>query len=129
MFLQTTRQAIVSFGLVMSAGALAIAQEAGATPAKPNTFEIFAPILFIFVVFYFFLIRPQSKRQKEHQKFLKELRRGDEVVTSSGLIGKVEAITDAVVTLNVAAGVNLRILRSQVAGSQKAMTTTTEGKA
>ncbi len=105
------------------------AQEAAAGQPRPNIIESLAPVAFIIVVFYFFLIRPQGKRQKEHQKFLKELRRGDEIVTASGIMGKVEAITDSVVTLNIANGVNLRILRSQVAGSQKAMTTTAEGKA
>ncbi len=103
------------------------AQEQAAAP-KPSAIEMFAPIIFIFVVFYFLLIRPQAKKQKEHKKFLEELRRGDEVVTNSGILGKIEAITDSIITLQISDGVNVRVLRSQVAGSMKAMASA-EGKA
>lgn len=84
------------------------------------------PFIFIFAVMYFLVIRPQSKRQKEHQKFLSELKRGEEVITSSGILGRIEGLTEQFVTLEVADGVRLKILRAQVASSMK---TATEGKA
>lgn len=93
-----------------------------ATGTQPSAFEMFVPFIFIFVIFYFLIIRPQSKRQKEHQKFLTEVKRGDEVVTSSGILGRIEGITDQFVTLEIADGVRVKMLRSQIATSQKAAT-------
>ena len=93
-----------------------------ATGAQPSAFEMFVPFIFIFVIFYFLIIRPQSKRQKDHQKFLAEVKRGDEIITSSGILGRVEGITDQFVTLEIADGVKIKMLRSQIATSQKAAT-------
>jgi len=70
----------------------------------------------IILIFYLLLIRPQQKRTKEHQKMLDGLKRGDEVITSGGIYGKITAITDFVVTLEVAPEVRIKIQRSQVAG-------------
>ncbi|QDK47442.1 preprotein translocase subunit YajC [Bdellovibrio sp. ZAP7] len=83
---------------------------------------MFVPFIFIFVIFYFLIIRPQSKRQKEHQKFLTELKRGDEVITSSGILGRLEGITDQFVTVEIADGVKVKMLRTQIATTQKAAT-------
>ena len=55
-------------------------------------FAQFIPLILIFVIFYFFLIRPQQKRVKEHKEMVKNLKRGDEVITSGGIIGKVDRI-------------------------------------
>ncbi len=93
-----------------------------AAGAQPSAFEMFVPFIFIFVIFYFLIIRPQGKRQKEHLKFLGELKRGDEVVTSSGILGRIEGITEQYVTLEIADGVKVKMLRSQIATSQKAAT-------
>ena len=54
----------------------------------------FIPLILIFVIFYFFLIRPQQKKAKEHKKMVEELKRGDKVITSGGIIGTVERIID-----------------------------------
>ena len=78
------------------------------------------PFLFIFVVFYFMLIRPQQKKQREQQDWLKSLKKGDEVVTTGGLIGKITGLNDAVVTLEVQEKVRLRVLRSAIAGKPPA---------
>jgi preprotein translocase subunit YajC len=96
----------------------AYAQAAGAVKA-PSMLEQLLPMLFIFVVFYFLLIRPQSKRAKKHQEFISQLKRGEPVLTSSGILGTVEGITDKWVTLEVADGVRMKILKAQVAGSAK----------
>ena len=85
----------------------------------PSGIEQFIPWILIFVVFYFFMIRPQSKQRKQHQDFLQNLKRGDQVLTASGILGTIEGITDKFVTLEVDAGVKMKILRSQVAGLAK----------
>jgi len=73
----------------------------------------------IFVVFYFILIRPQSKRAKETKRMLDELKKGDEVVTSGGIIGRISGIKDTEITLQVQEGVRIRIQRSAVTGRLK----------
>jgi len=87
--------------------------------AQPQFWEMMVPFVFIFVVFYFLIIRPQGKRQKEHQSFLTALQRGDEVVTASGILGRIEGMTDQYVTLEVADGVRIKMLRNQIAASSK----------
>lgn len=94
----------------------ALADEAAAPVAKPSMLETFAPFVFVLVIFYFLLIRPQGKRAQVHQTFLANLKRGDSVLTSAGLLGTIEGLTDRFVTLQVAEGVKIRVLRSQIAG-------------
>lgn len=74
-------------------------------------------LVLIFAVMYFLLIRPQQKRVKEHQAMVESLRRGDEVVTQGGLIGKVTKVKDEVAELEVeiADGVKVRVVRSTIA--------------
>jgi preprotein translocase subunit YajC len=75
------------------------------------------PFVLIFVIMYFLILRPQQKRVKEHAELVKNLRRGDTVVTSGGLIGKVtKVIDDEVCELEVADGVRVRQVRSMVSG-------------
>lgn len=108
-------------GLLVSTAFAQSAPAAGG--GTPSSFEMFVPFIFIFVIFYFLIIRPQSKRQKEHQKFLTELKRGDEVITASGILGRIEGITDQFVTVEIADGVKVKMLRTQIATTQKAATT------
>jgi preprotein translocase subunit YajC len=94
------------------------AQATGASPgAAPNLIEQMVPFIAIFAIFYFLIIRPQAKRQKVHQNFLTNMKRGDAVITSGGIYGKVEGITDKFVTLEVSEGVEIRVLKSQIASS------------
>ena len=79
-----------------------------------------APMVLIFVVFYFMLIRPQQKKQRELADWLKSLKKGDEVVTTGGVIGKISGLTDNTVTLEVQEKVRLKVLRSHVAGKAPA---------
>ena len=81
---------------------------------KPNTFEQLFPFLLIGLVFYFLLIRPQQKKHKQHGDFLSKIKRGDEVLTSSGIYGKIEGLTDSFVILEVAENVRIRIAKSQI---------------
>jgi len=105
-----------------------VAHAQAQTPAQPSALEMFIPFIFIFVIFYFLIIRPQAKRQKEAQKFINELKRGDEVITASGILGKIDGMTDQVVTLEIADGVKIKVVRSQISSSQKALTAQPEGK-
>ncbi len=87
--------------------------------AQPSAWEMFLPFAFIFAVFYFLIIRPQGRRLKEHEKFVTELKRGDAIVTNSGILGVIDGMTDAVVTLDVGNGIRLKVLRKQIAGTQQ----------
>jgi preprotein translocase subunit YajC len=75
---------------------------------------MFLPLVLIIVVFYFFMIRPQMKRQKETQKFRDALQKGDKVVTSGGIYGRIEEIKDQIIFLEVAPGIKLKVDKSVV---------------
>ena len=94
----------------------AMAQEAGdVTPPPASSFLMQLPIMLaLFALMYFLLIRPQQKQQKQHQEFLSTIGRGDEVVLSNGLIGTIEGLTEKVITVEIADGVEVKVLRSQV---------------
>ena len=75
----------------------------------------FIPLILIFVIFYFFLIRPQQKRVKEHKSMVESLKRGDEVITSGGIIGIVERVMeDDRIEVNLSENVKVQIIRSTV---------------
>ena len=75
----------------------------------------FIPLILIFVIFYFFLIRPQQKKIKEHKVMVSQLKRGDEIVTSGGIVGKIEKVSDDdKIELSIAENVSVTIIRSTV---------------
>ncbi|MPZ77260.1 MAG: preprotein translocase subunit YajC [Deltaproteobacteria bacterium] len=80
----------------------------------PSQFLSFLPLVLVFVIFYFLLIRPQQKKTKEHQQMLGRLKKNDEVMTSGGIYGKVTALADNVVTVEVAPNVRIRVHRPQI---------------
>lgn len=88
---------------------------AQAAPAaqEPGAFA-FLPLIILFVVFYLFLIRPQVKRQKEHQKLVQALGKGDEVVTSGGIAGRITEAGDSFLRVEIAKGVEVRVQRPAV---------------
>src|SRR5678816_2996604 len=94
--------------------ALADAAPSGGAGGLLNGMAI--PLLLMFGIFYFMIIRPQSKKAKELQKMLSELKKGDDVVTQGGLIGKVSGIKDGELILQLQEGVRVRVLRSAVTG-------------
>jgi len=78
--------------------------------------SMLVPMLLVFGIMYFLMIRPQQKKMKEHQAMLTALRRGDQVVTAGGLIGKVAKVKDDTeVELEIADGVKVRVMRSTIA--------------
>lgn len=87
------------------------AAPSGAAPAWMNLVIFGGMILFM----YFFVIRPQQKRQKEHKNFIESLKTGMEVVTASGLIGRITTITDTIVTLDLGS-TSVRVLKSTISG-------------
>jgi preprotein translocase subunit YajC len=89
---------------------------AQAAPGGGGGIMQFVPIIAIVAIFYFLILRPQSKKAKEHQKMLSELKKGDDVVTQGGIIGKITGMKDTEVTLQIQEGVRIRVLRSSVTG-------------
>jgi len=78
-------------------------------------FAQFVPLILIFVIFYFFLIRPQQKKVKEHKIMVSQLKRGDEVITSGGIIGTIEKVSDNdEAELVIADNVSIKIVKSTV---------------
>ena len=73
----------------------------------------------IFAVFYFLMIRPQRKRQKEHQQLVEELQRGDKVITSGGIYGVIESLSEDSIVIKVESGTTMRVARSSVALKQE----------
>ena len=89
---------------------------AAAAPAQqPDPIMQFLPLLLIFVVFYFLLIRPQTKRAKEHKAMVEALSKGDEVVTNGGLLGRITDVDENFVTLKIADNVEVKVQRQAVA--------------
>jgi len=79
-----------------------------------NPIISFLPILLIIVVFYFFMIRPQMKKQKDQNKFRQELQKGDKIVTIAGIHGKLVEIQDTTFTMEIEGGVRMKIEKSAV---------------
>jgi preprotein translocase subunit YajC len=86
------------------------------TPRDMDAFAQFVPLILIFVIMYFLLIRPQQKKVKEHQAMIAALRRGDEIVTQGGLIGKITKVKDETeVEVELSDGVKVRVVRPTIA--------------
>ena len=83
--------------------------------AQPGPLGMLMPFVLMFGVIYFLIMRPQQKKMKEQQAMLEKIQYGDEVVTSAGIFGKVTGITDKVLTVEIADGVRIKMLRGQVA--------------
>ncbi len=88
---------------------------AAADSAQPDPIMQFLPLLLIFVVFYFLLIRPQSKRAKEQKAMIQALGKGDEVVTNGGLLGRVTQVDENFITLKIADNVEVKVQRQAIA--------------
>jgi preprotein translocase subunit YajC len=88
---------------------------AQATGGGAAAFTSFVPLILIFAIMYFLLIRPQQKKQKEHKAMVEALRRGDQVLTQGGIVGKVTHVNDdGTALVEIADGVKVKILRSTI---------------
>lgn len=92
----------------------AMAEATGTAAAQPDPLASLILPIGLVVLFYFFLIRPQSKRQKEHKQMVADLKKGEEVLTSGGILGKISDINDDFITLEIAKEVSLTIQKSAV---------------
>lgn len=81
---------------------------------QPSLFASFVPLILIFIIFYFLLIRPQQKKAKEHKILLDSIKKGDQILTSGGMIGKVIKADVEELTVEISSKVNVRIFRSTV---------------
>jgi len=105
------------FGLAfaMSGPAGGAAGQAGGMAA----FQQIIPLVLMFGIFYFLLIRPQQKKAKEHKALLDAMKKGDNVITAGGVHGKVTSVDDAIVSLEIANNVNIKITKSYIASIKK----------
>ncbi len=78
-------------------------------------FASFVPLILIFVIFWFLVIRPQQKKAKAHRQLVSDLKKGDEVLTDGGVFGTIQKVADDVVTLEIAPKMPIRIVRSRIA--------------
>jgi preprotein translocase subunit YajC len=92
---------------------ISLAHAQSAAAASPGLVD-FLPLIIIFILFWFMLIRPQMKRAKEQKKMLSELQKGDEVITSSGQVGKISKIGEQYISLEIADGVVTHVQKQSI---------------
>ena len=92
----------------------AYAQAAAGGASPTAAFAQFIPLILIFAIMYFLMIRPQQKRVKQHREMVAALKKGDQVVTQGGIIGKVASVRDEELEVEIATGVRVRVVRGTV---------------
>ena len=102
----------------MVSEAFAMAPNAAQQGGRPG-YEGIIMLVIMFAIFYFLLIRPQQKRAKQHKELVEALKVGDQVVTAGGIHGKVAAVQDAVITLEIATGVKIKVNRSSIVSTRQ----------
>ncbi len=112
---------LVMFAVAMVLVSVDAHAQAAAGPAAPAWVQM-VPLIAMVAIFYFLILRPQQKREKTRQGFISQLKRGDEVITSTGMFGRVEGLTDQFVTLEISDGVRVKMLRSAISSSVQALT-------
>jgi preprotein translocase subunit YajC len=88
----------------------------GGTGQGGAGFGGFIPLILMFVIFYFLLIRPQQKKTKEHRQMIAELKKGDRIITSGGIHGRITGLDDLTLTVEIADKVRVKVARSNVGG-------------
>jgi preprotein translocase subunit YajC len=101
-------------GLAFAMGA----PPAGASGGQSAIMQIF-PLILMFGIFYFLLIRPQQKKAKEHRALIDALKKGDQVITAAGIFGKVTSVDESVVSLEIAPGITIKISKGHIASLVK----------
>ena len=98
--------------------ALLLAQAAADSAASPfgGQNSMFFLIAIFFAIFYFIIIRPQQKQQKEHATYLASLKKGDEIVTTGGIVGRIDKVVDGTYLVEIANNVKVRVVKGQVSG-------------
>ena len=98
----------------MTTLALIYLQGAPAGQGSPSMLTGLLPLLLVFVVFYFFMIRPQMKKQKELTNYRNAISKGDKIITTGGIYGKVLEVTDSVITIEIANDVRIRVDKNAI---------------
>ncbi|MEE8575022.1 MAG: preprotein translocase subunit YajC [Thermodesulfobacteriota bacterium] len=93
---------------------VAVAYAAPAAAGKPSAFASMAPLVLLFVVFYFLLIRPQQKKAKESKEMLSKVEKGDNVITTGGIYGIVTKVTDDTLTVEIADNVRVKLSKNAI---------------
>jgi preprotein translocase subunit YajC len=101
---------------------------APAAQAPVNPVSPFIPLAIIFGIFYFLILRPQQKKAKDQAKFITEMKKGDMVVTSSGIVGTIKSVADRFVILDIDQGVSLKMLKSHIVESAASLKETATNK-
>jgi len=96
--------------------AYAMGQGGAAGAGGQGGFTAFIPLILMFVIFYFLLIRPQQKKQKEHQEMLNSLKKGDRIMTGGGIYGRIISVDDSNLSVEIADKVRVKVSRASVAG-------------
>jgi preprotein translocase subunit YajC len=91
-------------------------QNGVAAPGSAGGLASFIPLILMFVIFYFLLIRPQQKKTKEHRDMIASVKKGDRIVTSGGIHGQVTAVEDATLTVEISDKVRIKLNRANVSG-------------
>jgi len=102
--------------------AYAMGQGGAAGGQGQGGFGAFVPLILMFVIFYFLLIRPQQKKSKEHKSMIESLKKGDRIITSGGLHGRITGISDNTLTVEIADKVRVKVNRGNVSGLMQATT-------
>ncbi len=118
-----TKNKMLNLGLVVLLF-LALVSLGGCVPAGEQVeggfdWTIIIFLVFIGGIFYFLLIRPQRKRQKQHQSLMQELKNGDRVITAGGIYGRIESLSEDSAVLKIESGATIRIARGSVIGKQE----------
>ncbi len=93
-----------------------LARQAGGAPAgSPNMLGALLPFVLVFVIFYLLIIMPQRKKQKKHQQLVENLKPGDRIITTAGILGTVMGVQKGLIELKIASNTNVKITKSAVA--------------
>ena len=113
---------ILNLGLILGLfiGLLSIAGcvPAGEPGEEGSIWPMVGFLVLIFAMFYFLMIRPQRKRQKEHEELMSELKKGDKVVTAGGIYGQIESVSQDSIVLKVESGATIRVARNSIASKR-----------
>ena len=93
----------------------AYAQAAAPAAGGAAAFAQFVPLILVFVLMYFLIMRPQQKKMRQHREMIGALKKGDNVITQGGILGKVVAVRDEEVEVEIAQGVRIRVVRATIA--------------
>ncbi len=102
------------------ATAYAMGQGAGGDAPQGGGFAALVPIILMFVIFYFLLIRPQQKKAKSHQEMINNLKKGDRIITSGGIYGRITSLDDHTASLEIADKVRVKVTRGSIASLAQA---------